>query len=241
MAKRVIANSIDNVKLAQVTHDVVAERWDNFDLTAFLAYLVDTCASAALPYLAQQFNVDGLRGFSVAASEEEQRDLIKQSIRLHKFMGTPYAIRLACQTAGIGQIVLTEGIPSYPPDPTTDWARFSVLVDLPDGSTVNVNSFAGLWGFIEAYKPERCHLAELGISVKFFDTDKLFRDIFSDVDEIPIYDGTHDNDGSITHGGKMREQFFVDIITDPFQLLNVIVDDLGDYIYDDKEQIIITI
>ena len=241
MAKRVTANSIDSVKLAQVTHDVVAERWDNFDLTEFLVYLVDTVSSKALPYLAEQFNVDGLRGFAVAGSEDEQREMIKQAIRLYKFMGTPFAIRLACQTAGIGNVILTEGIASYPPDPATDWARFSVLVDLPDGATMNVNSFSGLRDFINAYKPERCHLAELGISVKFFDTDKLFRDIFSDVDEIPIYDGTHTYDGSINYGGKMREQFFVEIITDPFQLLTVIVDDLGDYIYDDKDKIIITI
>jgi hypothetical protein len=40
--KRVIAGSIEGLELARAVHDVVAERWDNWDLTGFLVYLVDT-------------------------------------------------------------------------------------------------------------------------------------------------------------------------------------------------------
>ena len=175
MDKRVLANSIDTYQLANVTHDVVAERWDNWDLTEFLACLVDTCASDALPYLAEQFNCEGLRGFAVAGTEDEQRELIKMSIRLHKFMGTPWAIREACRTVGLPDIILTEGIASVPPDPDTDWARFSVLVQISDMLTVDSGMFAQLRSFVNQYKPERCHLETFGIWLPFAETDRLFR------------------------------------------------------------------
>ena len=214
--KRILANSLDNYELAKVTHDVVSERWDNWDLTGYLVYLVDTCAASALPYLAEHFNCDGLRGFTVAATEDDQRELIKTSIRLHKFMGTPWAIREACRTVGLPDIVLTEGIPSNPPNPATDWARFSLLVDVPDGSTIDFSRFNGLRGFINTYKPERCHLDALGVSLSFDDTDYVMRDIES---------------------GE-REVFHVEISTESVIYFDVLVDDAGDYLVDDNDDCI---
>ena len=218
MDKRVLANSIDNYQLAGVTHDVVSQRWDNWDLTEFLAYLVDTCASTALPYLAEQFNCDGLRGFTVANTEDEQRELIKTSIRLHKYMGTPWVIREACRTVGLPDIVLTEGIPSIPPNPATDWARFSLLIDVPDGSSIDFSLFNGLRGFINTYKPERCHLDALGVSLSFDETDNVMREIET--------------------GNGEREIFHVEISTEPVIYFDVLVDDSGDYLIDDNNDCI---
>jgi len=209
MANRVLASSVSNVEIAQVAHDVVADRWDNFDLSGFLVYLVDGCAAAALPYLAEQFNVAGLAGFAVATSEEEQRELIKQAILLHKYMGTPYAIRRACETVGFPVIILDEGVPSDPPDPLTDWARFSVFVQTPD-TPVDGHVFAKMRAFICNYKPERCHLVGLGLWLPFSENENLWRP-------------------------KEREELKIEIIGEQMKYYEVIVDDNDEFITDDDD------
>jgi len=186
MDKRVLANSIDGSEIARVAHDIVSDRWDNWDLTEFLAYLVDTVAPDALPYLAEQFDVDGLRGFEMAGNEAAQRELIKISIKLHKFMGTVWAIRKACETVGLPDMILIEGVPSNPPNPDTDWARFSLLLDIPGDQIMDTRQFANLRAFVNQYKPERCHLAELGVWLKFVEKERLFRPIFQENLDIQI-------------------------------------------------------
>ena len=217
MDKRVLANSIDTYQLANVAHDVVAERWDNWDLTEFLAYLVDTCASEALPYLAEQFNCEGLRGFAVANTEDEQRELIKMSIRLHKYMGTPWAIREACRTVGFPEIILTEGIASIPPDPDTDWARFSLLVQISETTVIDSGMFASLYAFVNQYKPERSHIIEFGIWLPFSETERLFRQLNT----------------------WERETMEIQIIGEPMTYFNVIVDDIENFMVDDNEECLI--
>jgi len=176
MERRVIASSIEGVEIARVAHDVVAERWDNWDLTEFLVYLVDTCAASALPYLAEQFNVDGLRGFRVAQTEAEQRELIKQAIVIHKRIGTPWSIKEACRTVGFPIIILEEGVPEYPgaePQPE-DWARFNVFVSADNDRPVTAEMMNQIRAFITIYKPERSHLQKLGFFQQFED-DPVFR------------------------------------------------------------------
>lgn len=211
---RVLANSINSVEIAQVAHDIVAERWDNWDLTEFLVYLVDTVNASALPYLADQFNVEGLRGFSIANTEQEQRELIKQSIRLHKFMGTPWAIRKSCETVGFPVVILDEGLSSLPPDHNTDWARFRVLVEAPD-RPIPASVFTQIRELINIYKPERSHLEELGLYLPFEDTERLFR---PDTEE--------------------RENLEIEIIGEQMEYYPVVVDTFGVWIVDRNNNVI---
>ena len=122
-----------------------------------MVYLVVTCAPSIHPYFADQFDVDGWKGFDVAEYEEQLRDLIKQSIALHKFMGTPWAIREACRTVGYPIIVLEEGVTVVPGGPTSpeDWARFRVLVEAPDTKHITEEETRKLRLFVEFYKNER--------------------------------------------------------------------------------------
>ncbi|HFY2924568.1 TPA: phage tail protein I [Salmonella enterica subsp. enterica serovar Typhimurium] len=73
--------------------NIAAERFAQIDLTALLVYLVDIVDASALPSLAEQFHVQGLEGWLFAANEPEKRELIKQAIELHKYKGTPWAVR----------------------------------------------------------------------------------------------------------------------------------------------------
>lgn len=162
--RHVIASSLTDNELARAFSELVAERWDSWNLTPFLLYLVDSCAPSALPYLAEQFDVKGLQGFAVAVTEQQQRDLIKRSIALHKYIGTPWAIREACRTVGFPVVILEEGVPETPggeagPD---DWARFRVLLEADFNRHITAEEARKLRGFVEYYKNARSHLVELG-------------------------------------------------------------------------------
>lgn len=161
---KIIASAISDYELAQAFSELVAQRWDNWDLTPFVPYLVDTVTATVLPYLAEQFDVEGLRGFAIAIDEEQQRDLIKKSIALHKFVGTPWAIREACRTVGFPVIILEEGVKVFPdgPESPEDWARFRVLVAADTNRYISEDDSRKLRLFVEYYKNERSHLVELG-------------------------------------------------------------------------------
>ncbi|EBM5750142.1 phage tail protein I [Salmonella enterica] len=73
--------------------NIAAERFAQIDLTALLVYLVDIVDASALPSLAEQFHVQGFEGWLFSANEQEKRELIKQAIELHKYKGTPWAVR----------------------------------------------------------------------------------------------------------------------------------------------------
>lgn len=69
------------------------DRMGTVDLTPLLIYLVDEVEAAALPHLAEQFDVTGYKGWIQATSEGERRALIKSAIAKHYYKGTPYAIK----------------------------------------------------------------------------------------------------------------------------------------------------
>lgn len=169
--KKIIASTLSDYELARAFSELVAERWDNWDLSVFLPYLVDTCAATALPYLAEQFDVEGLQGFTMAMDEEQQRDIIKKSIALHKYIGTPWAIREACRTVGFPVIILEEGVTATPggPESPEDWARFRVLVEADINRHITASEAQKMRLFVEFYKNERSHLVELGFYQSFAD------------------------------------------------------------------------
>ena len=161
--KNVIASAISDNELARAFSELVADRWDNWDLSEFLPYLVDTVAPSVLPYLAE-FDIDGLQGFGMAETEQQQRDIIKKSIALHKFIGTPWAIREACRTVGFPIVILEEGVTAQPggPESPEDWARFRVFVEAPDSRHITAEESRKIRLFVEFYKNERSHLVEIG-------------------------------------------------------------------------------
>jgi P2-related tail formation protein len=182
--KLVIASSLADNELAKAFSQVVAERWDNFDITPFMAYLVDSCAPSILPYLAEQFDITGLQGLEMAENEEQQRELIKRSIALHKFIGTPWAIREACKTVGFPVTFFEEGVPSSPASQDTDWARFRILIQADDSKSITREHTRKLRLFIEYYKNERSHLAEFGYYQEI--SDRVFKNTLENRDRLHI-------------------------------------------------------
>jgi len=227
----VIASGAADNELLRALYDLVNHRWGNWNLTPYIAYLVDTVDASALPYLKEQFNVEMLSGLvGDDRSEETLRELIKNSIRLHKFMGTPFAIREACRAVGFPIIILQEGVASSPPDPATDWARFRVYVSTDNNRHVTDDMMRRIREFIGLYKPERSHLDHLGFFQELID-GPVFRPL--EETSTNIYDGEYEYDGTIDYGGRKREVLELQIVGD-ITWYHTAIDSEGAFIYDEE-------
>ena len=71
------------------------------DTTPALVNLVDLVAADALPALAAQFHVLGAEGWNAATTDAARRELIKSAIELHRYKGTPWAVRRALELLGL--------------------------------------------------------------------------------------------------------------------------------------------
>jgi len=67
------------------------------DISKLLVYIIDSVDASALNWLAWQFHIEG---WELAQTEQEKRNLIRRAIQLHKFKGTLFGIKTACQLAG---------------------------------------------------------------------------------------------------------------------------------------------
>ncbi|EDS5974694.1 phage tail protein I [Salmonella enterica subsp. enterica] len=134
--------------------NIAAERFAQIDLTALLVYLVDIVDASALPSLAEQFHVQGLEGWLFAVNEQEKRDLIKQAIELHKYKGTPWAVRRALEILSL-------------PGTISEWFEyggkayfFKVEIELINQG-MDENLFNNLVDLIHEYKNVRSKLEAL--------------------------------------------------------------------------------
>lgn len=77
-------------------------------LSAVNIYDFDNVDASALYDLASQFNVLGYRGWVLAETEAQQRQLLKRAIELHRVAGTPYSIKLALESVGYPDVTIQE-------------------------------------------------------------------------------------------------------------------------------------
>ncbi|EBZ4698170.1 phage tail protein I [Salmonella enterica subsp. enterica serovar Saintpaul] len=137
-----------------VLANIAAERFAQIDLTALLVYLVDIVDASALPSLAGQFHVQGLEGWLFAANKQEKRELIKQAIELHKYKGTPWAVRRVLEILSL-------------PGTISEWFEyggkayfFKVEIELINQG-MDENLFNNLVDLIHEYKNVRSKLEAL--------------------------------------------------------------------------------
>ena len=135
-------------------------------------YYPQTVTADALPHLAQQFNVWGLRGWRLADTEQQRRDLIEAAIELNRRSGTPYAILTAMAKVGYPNATIDEN----PPLHLNGWwelnaeeilagrhlAAFVVYLD-PVRSDVSVDKIELILGLIDEWKNARSALLDLRI------------------------------------------------------------------------------
>lgn len=144
-------------------------RLSSLDLLPLLVYLIDTVDASALSWLAEQFSLLGADGWSLAESEEARRNLIKSAIELHRYKGTPWAIREVIRRLGFGEVEIIEGLAGrvrdgsirrdglYVHGDASAWAQYRVVLQRP----ITNDQAHELRKTLDAFAPVRCHLASL--------------------------------------------------------------------------------
>lgn len=167
---RAIASSIETTKhLTDFLDTFIAVLGQN-DIGAVLVQFPDYCPSAALPLLAQQYDVLGYKGYELATTDSQKRQLIKNAIALHKTKGTPFAIKNAIISLGFDKVVIREGTGilyngAFNFDGTHNyvggnWYDFSVQV-FYSGAAPDTPTIALINNLIDVYKNTRSILFAL--------------------------------------------------------------------------------
>lgn len=137
--------------------ELLDEALAGVDLSAMAVYLVDQVNAALLPHLADQLSLLDESYWLLAESDQARRDLIKGSAAIHRYKGTPWAVREVVRQLGFGDATLQEGIANPTGDgrdPTT-WAGYRILLH----HTINRDQAALLRRLLLSVAPARCRLS----------------------------------------------------------------------------------
>jgi len=85
-------------------------RLDLAELPQLMPRLVDLVAPEHLPLLAESRSILGADGYWLAESDDARRKLIKGAYELHRYKGTPWAIREIVRRLGFGEVRIIEGL-----------------------------------------------------------------------------------------------------------------------------------
>ncbi|WP_337883011.1 phage tail protein I [Chromobacterium haemolyticum] len=147
----ILANDERFGHLAQLT-----TRLGDADLSTLLVYLVDQVDAGWLPALAEQFHVAGDEGWRLSQGERQQRELIKQSIHLHRSKGTRWSLQQVLATLALsGQI--SEWF-EYAGKPY----HFKIRIDLA-ARGIDAATLTALEAMINEYKNARSVLERLAL------------------------------------------------------------------------------
>lgn len=217
MSETVLASSLHATRL-EPFDAIWRLRLDGIDPTVALVYLIDTVPSEALPYLGQQFDVMGLKGWDFCNNDQQRRELIKNAIEIHKYKGTRYGITRALQSIGFNDATFDEGIDvpcdgRVMCDGTIDcgaswWAIFSITFDLGNYTDITSSQIGKLKFLVNEYKPARCLLLGTGFTATFDDDvpdqdDTLSLDLALDLSPDTMPTAVYCN-GSVLCNGVVR-------------------------------------
>lgn len=158
----ILADSISHLPHLAAFDLLVKKRFSEIELDKLLIYLIDSVDASFLPFLATQFDVLGYKGWKLAVTEQDKRDVIKRAIELHRFKGTLWAVREALKNIGYGDAVIEEHVEGH-------WAKFRVTIDM-GGRPVNALELTELTKMINEYKNVRSHLADISYTIHFEDS-----------------------------------------------------------------------
>jgi P2-related tail formation protein len=182
--QNILADSISGIPHLAAFDALVASRMNKIEVENLLVYVIDTVSESALSTLANQFDVEGFKGYFLASNDQEKRDVIKKSIELKRYMGTVYVIKQAMLSVGYTDATLIEGIPMG--NPLIDWARFSIVSELGDTVGIDGLSQSYLAKLIREYKNVRSTLEGITYKLAIFDTIDALIDELNITYEAPV-------------------------------------------------------
>lgn len=215
----ILASGISNVDHLSAFDAMVEQRFANLDIESVIVYLIDTVDASALPSLAAQFDVLGYKGYGLAQTEQQKRDVIKRAIELHRYKGTPWSIKEALRAIGYYDATIQErlinqiyyegaynhnGSQVYGPG---HWADFRVKIDLGNDQGVTAQSASDAVALILEYKNARSRLRDVSYESTLVEyvtdtTEEFTLNIeIANSDAVGYYhDNTYLYGGSITYG-----------------------------------------
>lgn len=148
-------NNLSPIKdLSSRTFDDLFARFQEIDTECLLVYLFNKVDETALIHLAEQFHITGNEGWSGCTTVEEKRDLIKNSLNLHRFRGTKYSLVRVLEILGLNGKVSEwfeyGGLPYH----------FRISVEMND-KAFDETTEQSLLDLITANKNVRSHLESL--------------------------------------------------------------------------------
>lgn len=144
--------------LSSKTFDDLFSRFQDLDTECLLVYLFDKVNESALIHLAKQFHITGNEGWANCTTTDEKRELIKNSINLHRFRGTKYSLVRVLEILGLNGEV-TEwfdygGEPYY----------FKISIEMND-KAFDETTEESLIDLIAGNKNARSHLESLTVNI----------------------------------------------------------------------------
>lgn len=144
-------------------------RIQDVPLETLIVMLVDLVHVSALPWLAEQFGVTGDRGWNLATTEQQQRNLIKNAIGLYRTRGTPYSVRAALAAIGFGNCIIREGVAifydgQFTHNGTQDYggnAPFNYMVQLGPDRVPTAPELDLIERLVKEYAPVRANLVAI--------------------------------------------------------------------------------
>jgi phage tail P2-like protein len=152
--------------------ELLDESLADVDLNVMLVYLIDLVKPKLLPVLADQFSLLDEAAWMLAESREAKRNLIKNSAQIHRFKGTPWAIREVIRLLGFGEVTIQEGMNnqvrngaisrdgSHVHGDPSAWALYRVLLR----RAITNDQAALLRRLLLSVAPARCRLIALDYS-----------------------------------------------------------------------------
>jgi P2-related tail formation protein len=176
-----LASSIANKTHLKAFDTLVRYRNEEvLPMQSLLVYLIDTVDAVALEDLAEQFDVMGVKGWYLCETEDQKRSLVKRAIELHRYAGTPWAVKEALRAVGFYNATIQEhigwqynGTVQYNGSQqfgASSWANFRVIVDIGDTKGVSVTQSGLLLQLITVWKSFRSNLIDLSFSSTLVDS-----------------------------------------------------------------------
>lgn len=176
-----LASSIANKTHLKAFDTMVLYRNEEvIPMQSLLVYLIDTVNAVALEDLAEQFDVMGVKGWYLCETEDQKRSLVKRAIELHRYAGTPWAVKEALRAVGFYNATIEEhvgwqynGTVQYNGSQqfgASSWANFRVIVDIGDTKGVSVTQSGLLLQLITVWKSFRSNLIDLSFSSTLVDS-----------------------------------------------------------------------
>jgi len=108
MAKLSYAEIIERDQRYRMLADL-GLRMSDIDAVKLMPRLTELVAPEHLELLAESRSILGADGYWLAESDQTRRKLIKGAYLLHRYKGTPWAIREIVRRLGFGEVEITEG------------------------------------------------------------------------------------------------------------------------------------